>query len=147
MDSQTTDVINENQTRVASAMDEATAIDQLPVPPPAETQLHTPMTHAVQQSPLLSTPLTTPRPPTPTLKGGSSLLIFDPSSLLQCQTSEIHLCNAVPPLARKLKNKRHIKSQLPQSPLPTSQSSCQFESNSQYLKQGRIQFQTTFHSI
>ena len=66
MDSQTTEAINENQTRVATAMDEATAIEQLPVPPPAETQMHSPMTPAVQQPPSPSTPLITPRPPTPT---------------------------------------------------------------------------------
>ena len=68
MDSQTTNAIDENQTRVATAMDEATAIEQLPVPPPAETQMHSPMTPAVPQPPPSpSTPLTTPRPPTPTM--------------------------------------------------------------------------------
>jgi hypothetical protein len=64
MDSQTLNVINENQPQVASAMDEATAIEQLPIPPPAETHA---MTTAVQQSPLPNTPLITPRPPTPTM--------------------------------------------------------------------------------
>ena len=67
MDSQATTDINENQTRVATAMHEATAIEQLPVPPPAKTQLHTPMTPAIQQQPLPSTPMITPRPPTPTM--------------------------------------------------------------------------------
>ena len=54
MDSQTTDVIRENRTRVATAMDEATAIEQLPVLPLAETQMHTPMAPAVQLPPLPS---------------------------------------------------------------------------------------------
>ena len=36
MDSQTTTDINENQTRVATAMDVATAVEHLPIPPPAE---------------------------------------------------------------------------------------------------------------
>ena len=68
MDSQTTTDINENQTRVATAMDEATAVEQLPVPPPAEIQLQAPTrTPAVQQQPLPSTPMVTPRPPTPTM--------------------------------------------------------------------------------
>ncbi len=68
MDSQATDAIDENQTRVATAMDEATAIKQLQVPPPAETQMPSPMTPAVQQPPPLpSSPLITPRPPTPTM--------------------------------------------------------------------------------
>ena len=61
MDSQATDAVNENQARVAAAMDESAAIEQLPVPPLAETP---PMTPAVQQ-PLPSSPLLTPRPPTP----------------------------------------------------------------------------------
>jgi hypothetical protein len=61
MDSQATEAVNENQTRVAAAMDESSAIEQLPVPPLAETP---PMTPAVQQ-PLPSSPLLTPRPPTP----------------------------------------------------------------------------------
>jgi hypothetical protein len=68
MDSQATDAIDENQTRVATAMDEATAIEQLPVLPPAETQMPSPMTPAVQQPPPLpSTLLITPRAPTPTM--------------------------------------------------------------------------------
>ena len=67
MDSQTTTNINENQTRVATAMDEATAVEQLPVPPPAEIQLQAPTTPAVQQQPLPSSPMVTPRPSTPTM--------------------------------------------------------------------------------
>jgi hypothetical protein len=61
MDSQATEAVNKNQTRVAAAMDESSAIEQLPVPPLAKTP---PMTPAVQQ-PLPSSPLLTPRPPTP----------------------------------------------------------------------------------
>ncbi|KAI2502759.1 hypothetical protein MHU86_11663 [Fragilaria crotonensis] len=61
MDSQATEAINENQTRVAASMDEAVAIEQLPVPPLAEAPPRTP---TVQQ-PLPSSPLLTPRPPTP----------------------------------------------------------------------------------
>ena len=67
MDIQTTTDINENQTRVATAMDEATTVEQLPVPPPAEIQVQAPMTPAVQQQPLPSTPMVSPRPPTPTM--------------------------------------------------------------------------------
>ncbi|KAI2502608.1 hypothetical protein MHU86_11873 [Fragilaria crotonensis] len=58
---QATEAINENQTRVAASMDEAVAIEQLPVPPLAEAPPRTP---TVQQ-PLPSSPLLTPRPPTP----------------------------------------------------------------------------------
>ena len=136
IDSQVTEAINENQTRIATAMDQYSAVDQLPVLPLAETQLHAPMTPAVQPPLLPSTPLITPRPPTPTmsLPRGSCLLILDLSSLLQRQTSEIHLCNAVHPSACKLKNECHAKSQLPRSTLSISQSSCQLASNSQWLK-------------
>ncbi|KAI2509754.1 hypothetical protein MHU86_4607 [Fragilaria crotonensis] len=42
MDSQATEAINENQTRVAASMDEAVAIEQLPVPPLAEAPPRTP---------------------------------------------------------------------------------------------------------
>ena len=65
MDSQVTEAINENQTRVATALNESSAVEQLPVLPLTETQLYAPMTPAVQQSLLPSTPLITPRPPTP----------------------------------------------------------------------------------
>ncbi|KAI2511912.1 hypothetical protein MHU86_2428 [Fragilaria crotonensis] len=92
MDSQATEAINENQTRVATSMDEAVAIEQLPVPPLAEAPPRTP---TVQQ-PLPSSPLLTPRPPTPMMsQTRSSLSILGLSSLLQRQTSELHLCNAV----------------------------------------------------
>jgi hypothetical protein len=67
MDSQVTEAINENQTRVATAMDESSAVEQLPVLPLAETQLHAPMTPAVQQPLLPRSPLITPRPPFPTM--------------------------------------------------------------------------------
>jgi hypothetical protein len=62
MDSQATEAINQNHTRVTGAMDESTAVEQLPVLPLAETT--SPVTPAVQQ-PLPSSPLLTPRPPTP----------------------------------------------------------------------------------
>ena len=143
MDYQTTTNINENRTRFTTAMDETTAVEQLPVPPPAETQLQAPMTSAVQQQPLSSTPMVTPRTPSPTLSQmRSSLLIFDLSSLLQCQTSEIHPCNAVHTPAHKLRKRRHAKSQLPQSPHFISQSSPQLRSRPQCLKRGRLLFQT-----
>jgi hypothetical protein len=61
MDSQATEAISENQTRVAGAMDESAAVEQLPVLPLAVTSTMTP---AVQQ-PLPSLPLLTPRPSTP----------------------------------------------------------------------------------
>jgi hypothetical protein len=67
MDSQVTEAINENQTRVATAMDDSSAVEQLPVLPLAETHLHAPMTPAVQQPLLPSIPLITPKPPTPTM--------------------------------------------------------------------------------
>ena len=64
MDSQATDAINENQTRVTTAMDQAVAVDQLPFSPPAETQLTTP-TLLVLRPPPPTTPLMTPSLPTP----------------------------------------------------------------------------------
>jgi hypothetical protein len=79
MDFQVTDAVNENLTRVAVAMDESAASEQLPVLPLAETQLHAPMTPAVQQ-PLPSTPLITPRPPTPMMSQTREQPI-DPQSL------------------------------------------------------------------
>jgi hypothetical protein len=68
MDSQTTEAVNKNQTAVATAMDKTTAVEVLPVPPPAVTQLPAPATTTVtpiQPTPLPSTPLMTPKPPTP----------------------------------------------------------------------------------
>ncbi|KAI2492953.1 hypothetical protein MHU86_21592 [Fragilaria crotonensis] len=50
MDSQATEAINENQTRVAASMDEAVAIEQLPVPPLAEAPPRTPTRGAVYRS-------------------------------------------------------------------------------------------------
>ncbi|KAI2513915.1 hypothetical protein MHU86_299 [Fragilaria crotonensis] len=113
MDSQATEAINENQTRVAASMDEAVAIEQLPVPPLAEAPPRTP---TVPQ-PLPSSPLLTPRPPTPMMsQTRSSLSILGLSSLLQRQTSELHLCNAVHTPAHKPRKRRHARSQLPRSP-------------------------------
>ena len=105
-DSQSAEVINEYQTRVATAMDGATTIEQLPIPPLAETHMHLPMTHAVQLPPWS---------PTPTMSRKREQPIRSPnlSSLLQCQTSETRLHSAVHPSARKLKNKHNAKSQLP----------------------------------
>ncbi|KAI2505861.1 hypothetical protein MHU86_8557 [Fragilaria crotonensis] len=113
MDSQATEAINENQTRVAASMDEAVAIEQLPVPPLAEAPPRTP---TVPQ-PLPSSPLLTPRPPTPMMsQTRSSLSILGLSSLLQRQTSELHLCNAVHTPAHKPRKRRHARSQLPDLP-------------------------------
>ena len=72
-------------------------------------------------------------------------MIFNLSSLLQCQISEIQLCNAFHTPAHKLRRKRQAKSQPPQSPLSISQSSPQSGRRPQCLKQERILFQTILH--
>ncbi|KAI2494789.1 hypothetical protein MHU86_19740 [Fragilaria crotonensis] len=84
MDSQATEAINENQTRVAASMDEAVAIEQLPVPPLAEAPPRTP---TVPQ-PLPSSPLLTPRPPTPMMSQTREQSI-DPRSLQSPPTPDI----------------------------------------------------------
>jgi hypothetical protein len=63
LDATTNAVVNDNETTVAGAMDAANEIEQLPVPPPAETQFipPSPRPHPVP----LPTPLMTPRPATP----------------------------------------------------------------------------------
>jgi hypothetical protein len=112
MNSQVSEAINENQTRVATAMDESSAVEQLPVLPLAETQLHAPMTPAVQQPLLQSTPLITPRPPTPTMSQTREQPV-DLQSLQSPPTPDIRNLS----LQRHSPFKRHAKSQLPQSPL------------------------------
>ena len=64
MDSETTAVVNENQTTVAAAMDKDANVEALPIPPPAEA----PPVPAAPTRPELQpqvTPLMTPRPATP----------------------------------------------------------------------------------
>jgi hypothetical protein len=84
MDSQATEAVNENQTRVAADMNESSAIEQLPVPPLAETS---PMTLAVQQ-PLPSSPLLTLRPPT-TMMSQTREMPIDYQSLQSPPTPDI----------------------------------------------------------
>ena len=112
MDSQATDAVNENQTRVATAMDQAVAVDQLPVSPPPETQLTTP-TPLTPRPPPPTAPLMTPRPPTQCLKRGRNPLI-PISTHLQSQISETLLHDAVITPARSLRNRHNAIPQLPQ---------------------------------
>jgi hypothetical protein len=142
MDSQATNAINKNQTRVATAMDQAVAVDQLPVSPPAKTQLTAP-TPLTPRPPPPTIPLLTPRPqPQECLKQGSnpSIPIF---SLLQRQTSETCLCDALLRPARSLRNHGHNTiPELPQLLLHVNLCSSQSGSTPQCLERGRIQCQT-----
>ena len=62
LDSETAEAVCNNEVAVSEAMDNATAVQPLPMPPPAETQFLPP-------TPMPSTPaLETPRPPTPTFE-------------------------------------------------------------------------------
>ena len=63
LDSNTTMVVNENESTVAEAMDTAHGVEHLPVPPPAETQFIPPSPMSNPMPP--PTPLMTPRPATP----------------------------------------------------------------------------------
>ncbi|KAI2491581.1 hypothetical protein MHU86_22986 [Fragilaria crotonensis] len=104
MDSQATEAINENQTRVAASMDEAVAIEQLPVPPLAEAPPRTP---TVPQ-PLPSSPLLTPRPPTPMMSQTREQSI-DPRSLQSPPTPDIRTS----PLQRRPHSSSQAKEETP----------------------------------
>lgn len=83
MDSQATEAINANQTRVATDIDESVAVEQLLILPLAEGQLHGRVTPAVQQQPLRSTPLLIPRAPPPTRKKRHKIVSATPISPLR----------------------------------------------------------------
>ena len=140
MDSQATDAVNKNQARVATAMNQAVAVNQLPVSPPAKTQLTTP-TLLTPRPPPQTTPLILPGPQPRCLKRGSSPLI-PISSLLQRQTSETHLRNAVITPVRSLQNRHNAIPQLPQCLLHVNPCSPQSGSTPLCPKRGRIKFQT-----
>ena len=63
MDSQATNAVNDNQTRVATAMDHTIAVDRIQGSPPTKTLLATPTPSTPRPLPPMI-PMVAPRPPT-----------------------------------------------------------------------------------